>query len=162
VGIFDATNTTRERRAAVLQRCLAYTGHAATVACGSASPSQLASKAPIQVVFVESICDDPVILERNYAMKLSNADYRDKDPVAAREDFLGRVAKYERVYETISEDELSYIKLINVGQRVRSSPLAVCVCCAVLHCGVCGAGDHQSVQWVSDLSHFVGLVQHAH
>ena len=121
VGIFDATNTTLDRRAAVLERCLRHFGADPAASTASASPTGLAAKPPVQVVFIESICDDPVILDRNYDMKLSNADYKGQDPAAARADFLARVAKYEKVYEPIDarEDKLSYIKILNVGQRVR-------------------------------------------
>ena len=44
------------------------------------------------------------------------------DAAAAREDFLNRVRAYEKVYQTIEDDEdskqVSYIKLINVGQKI--------------------------------------------
>ena len=41
------------------------------------------------------------------------------EPEAARRDFLERVHAYEKVYESISDEEnSSYIKLINVGQKV--------------------------------------------
>jgi hypothetical protein len=42
-----------------------------------------------------------------------------QDPEAALADFLQRVANYEKVYEPITEDDLSYIKLYNVGEKVR-------------------------------------------
>ena len=64
---FDATNTTKARRAAIMDR---------------------ARREPnTYLLFVESICDDPVILERNYRMKLKNQDYKDQDPVEALKDF---------------------------------------------------------------------------
>eukprot|EP00614_Pseudopedinella_elastica_P000341 CAMPEP_0172605826 /NCGR_PEP_ID=MMETSP1068-20121228/26025_1 /TAXON_ID=35684 /ORGANISM="Pseudopedinella elastica, Strain CCMP716" /LENGTH=576 /DNA_ID=CAMNT_0013408337 /DNA_START=68 /DNA_END=1798 /DNA_ORIENTATION=+ len=102
VAFFDATNTTKARRAAIIERA-------------RSEPNAF-------LFFVESICDDPAILERNYSMKLQNNDYKDRDPVAALEDFKERVRKYESVYEDITDDEdggkISYIKLINVGQKV--------------------------------------------
>lgn len=76
VGMFDATNTTRARRQTVLAHCRAHMESTGT---------------PLQVVFIESICDDPVILSRNYDMKLANDDYKGKDPAAARADFIQRV-----------------------------------------------------------------------
>eukprot|EP01034_Spumella_vulgaris_P022553 gene22554-28687_t len=70
----------------------------------------------------KSICDDEQVLQRNYELKLKNDDYKDIDPVTARADFMSRVKAYEKVYETINDDEdsqmISYIKLINVGQKV--------------------------------------------
>lgn len=101
VAIFDATNTTINRRLALAQK---------------------ARKENVFLLFVESICDDIDVLNRNYDLKLDNDDYKGMDPAKAREDFLSRVHAYEKVYQTIedSEDnsEICYIKLINVGQKV--------------------------------------------
>ena len=100
VAIFDATNTTRERRFALCQR---------------------ARKEKVQLLYVESICDDQEVLMSNYELKLQNADYRGMDPAQARRDFMARVSAYEKVYESIEDDEdhgnISYLKLINVGQK---------------------------------------------
>mmetsp|Transcript_92206 Transcript_92206/g.192804 ORF Transcript_92206/g.192804 Transcript_92206/m.192804 type:complete len:599 (-) Transcript_92206:103-1899(-) len=102
VAIFDATNTTRKRRTVIVDRC--------RYSCG------------IIPVFIESICDNPAVLEENYKLKMGNDDYSKMDPVKAREDFLERVRAYEKRYETIGDDELggqmAYIKLFNVGQKV--------------------------------------------
>eukprot|EP00602_Paraphysomonas_sp_CaronLab_P006027 CAMPEP_0185017656 /NCGR_PEP_ID=MMETSP1103-20130426/575_1 /TAXON_ID=36769 /ORGANISM="Paraphysomonas bandaiensis, Strain Caron Lab Isolate" /LENGTH=468 /DNA_ID=CAMNT_0027547167 /DNA_START=206 /DNA_END=1612 /DNA_ORIENTATION=- len=103
VAIFDATNTTVDRRHALCLR---------------------ARREQVSLLFVESICDDKSILERNYSLKLQNDDYKDQDPSEARKDFLRRVDAYEKRYHTIEDDEdshqISYIKLINVGQKVIS------------------------------------------
>mmetsp|Transcript_22383 Transcript_22383/g.76689 ORF Transcript_22383/g.76689 Transcript_22383/m.76689 type:complete len:631 (+) Transcript_22383:282-2174(+) len=102
VVIFDATNTTKRRRQMVVERCRESRG--------------------ITPVFIESICDDPGVLEENYRLKMGNQDYQDMDPAQAREDFMKRVKAYESRYETIDDDEqggdLMYIKLFNVGQKV--------------------------------------------
>eukprot|EP00929_Paragymnodinium_shiwhaense_P035810 TRINITY_DN19290_c0_g3_i1.p1 TRINITY_DN19290_c0_g3~~TRINITY_DN19290_c0_g3_i1.p1 ORF type:complete len:544 (-),score=109.25 TRINITY_DN19290_c0_g3_i1:126-1757(-) len=102
VAIFDATNTTKRRRKVIQERCAAL--------CG------------ITALFVESICDDPEVLEQNYRMKLGNDDYRDMDPQEARADFLKRVELYEQRYESIDDDEddggIRYIKVYNVGSKV--------------------------------------------
>lgn len=101
VAIFDATNTTKSRR-------LALANHA--------------RQNNVALLFVESICDDKAVLARNYELKLQNDDYKNVDPETARADFMSRVHAYEKVYETIEDDEdsnrVSYIKLINVGQKV--------------------------------------------
>lgn len=101
VAIFDATNTTRRRRDVLIQRAKAEN---------------------VSLLFVESICDDEEVLKRNYLLKLKNDDYKGMDPATALEDFSSRVAQYERVYETLQDDEnqgaISYIKLINVGQKL--------------------------------------------
>lgn len=60
VAFLDATNTTRKRRQSILDRARKEEG--------------------VQVVFVESICNDQRILNRNYRMKLSNADYKGQVP----------------------------------------------------------------------------------
>lgn len=59
VGVFDATNSTRERRRLVKRLC------------EEASPI-------LNVLFVECICDDPRIIEANMKFKCSQSpDYRD-------------------------------------------------------------------------------------
>eukprot|EP00931_Biecheleriopsis_adriatica_P015992 TRINITY_DN11949_c0_g1_i1.p1 TRINITY_DN11949_c0_g1~~TRINITY_DN11949_c0_g1_i1.p1 ORF type:complete len:613 (+),score=86.53 TRINITY_DN11949_c0_g1_i1:564-2402(+) len=102
VAIFDATNTTKKRRKKIIDQCTQSKG--------------------ITPVFVESICDNAEILEKNYALKLGNDDYQAMDPAVARADFLERVKAYEKRYETITDDEcdggICYVKLFNVGQKV--------------------------------------------
>lgn len=101
VAIFDATNTTKDRRFALAQRARAEN---------------------VFLLFVESICDDEEVLHKNYELKLQNDDYKGMDPEVARKDFIDRVKAYEKVYQTISDEEdnnsIAYIKLINVGQKV--------------------------------------------
>jgi len=111
VAILDATNTTRERRQKVLERCAQ---HAATK-----DPS-------VTVLFLETIVDEDELLELNYRMKLTNYDYQDKDPEQSLKDFRQRVAKYEAVYEPISDEEAlqhdyRYIQIFNAGQKLVSS-----------------------------------------
>eukprot|EP00434_Breviolum_minutum_P034484 symbB.v1.2.030525.t1/scaffold3438.1/size56642/5 len=99
VAIFDATNTTTRRRFRIIDRCRQVTG--------------------ITPVFVESICDNKEILERNYKLKLANDDYRNMDPTKARLDFIRRVeARYQTVTDQEDEGEICYVKLYNVGQKV--------------------------------------------
>lgn len=78
VAIFDATNTTISRRLALAQK---------------------ARKESVFLLFVESICDDEEVLNRNYDLKLQNDDYKGMDPKTARADFLERVHAYEKVYQ---------------------------------------------------------------
>lgn len=102
VGILDATNSTAERRAALMNRC-------------SESPG-------IRVAFLESICTNQEVLEKNYRMKMRNADYTDWDPEAALKDFSLRLAQYEKLYETIEETEgngdTSFMKILNCGEKM--------------------------------------------
>ena len=65
VGIFDATNTTIERRQNVFDRI-----------------RQRKDGSNIKIIFLENICNDIEILERNYQLKLKNKDYKDMHPQA--------------------------------------------------------------------------------
>lgn len=100
VAVFDATNTTRDRRRMIVNRC---------------------ELEQINVVFIESICQDQSIIEANIKeVKISSPDYTQMDPNSAAQDFLQRIKQYERQYEPISsqEDDLSYIQLIDVGAKI--------------------------------------------
>ncbi|OBA24523.1 6PF2K-domain-containing protein [Metschnikowia bicuspidata var. bicuspidata NRRL YB-4993] len=107
VGILDATNSTVKRRLKVLKRI------------------QERTNGELKVLFLESICSDPAILDTNIRLKLSGPDYRDMDPEIALKDFLGRLRNYEKAYETIDEVEeatpgYQYVKMIDVGKKVVS------------------------------------------
>jgi 6-phosphofructo-2-kinase/fructose-2,6-biphosphatase 2 len=100
VGIFDATNSTKSRRAWIHKTC---------------------QEAGIETLFVESLCDDEDIIMSNILeVKTTSPDYKGQDPEVAAQDFRNRIRHYETVYETISEDEkaYTYVKLINVGSTV--------------------------------------------
>ncbi|MDW8245945.1 MAG: 6-phosphofructo-2-kinase/fructose-2,6-bisphosphatase [Sandaracinaceae bacterium] len=100
VGIYDATNSTRQRRAEVAARC---------------------QEAGLQVVFVESICEDEEVIESNIRQtKLHMPDYAGMDPDAAVADFQQRIANYAKVYEPVEPSEGSYIKVIDVGRKVEA------------------------------------------
>lgn len=62
------------------------------------------------------------MLERNFRLKLSGPDYKNKDPVEALADFRSRVTNYEKAYEAIGDWEeahdIQFCKLINVGKKV--------------------------------------------
>ncbi|XP_068104433.1 6-phosphofructo-2-kinase/fructose-2,6-bisphosphatase 1 isoform X3 [Hyperolius riggenbachi] len=100
VAVFDATNTTRERRSMILQ---------------------FAKERGYKVFFIESICDDPDIIAENIMqVKLSSPDYMDCDREKVVEDFLKRIECYQVTYEPLHDDldsSLSYIKIFNVGSR---------------------------------------------
>ncbi|KAI9005310.1 6-phosphofructo-2-kinase-domain-containing protein [Gaertneriomyces semiglobifer] len=101
VAIHDATNSTRERRRMLLERTRREKG--------------------VKGVFIESICTDKDILQNNIEMKLQGPDYKNIPREQAMKDFVARTENYERAYETVGETEeedLSYIKLINVGRTV--------------------------------------------
>lgn len=114
VGIFDATNTTKLRRRHIIEAIRAKTPQ---------HPN-------LKILFLESICTNNVIIERNMKLKLSGPDYKDKDQEVALKDFRTRLQNYERAYETIDEEEeqyydnidenLQYIKIINAGKKITS------------------------------------------
>ncbi|KAG0213829.1 Fructose-2,6-bisphosphatase [Mortierella sp. GBA30] len=98
VALYDATNSTQSRRDMLLATC---------------------KKHDIQVMFIESVCEDEALVLHNImSVKLSSPDYKDMDPEQAVEDFKARIVHYREAYETITEENLTYIKLINVGSQV--------------------------------------------
>lgn len=100
VGIHDATNSTRSRRAKIEAR--------------------VAREKDLVLIFLESVCDDPAVIAANVALKVSSGDpdYKDMSREDAMNDFLGRIRQYEDVYETITEPHLSYLRITNVGSQV--------------------------------------------
>ena len=100
VAILDATNSTKARRRWVKQRCDANN---------------------IETLYVESKCDDEALIMANIMeVKTTSPDYKGQDPDDAARDFRNRIRNYEKVYETIDEDEkdMTYVKLIDVGKQV--------------------------------------------
>lgn len=124
VGILDATNSTKERRKWVLDSCSAH---------------------GIEVLFVESKCDDEAVIMANIRdVKTTSPDYRGQDPEAAALDFRNRIRNYEKVYTSIDDDSnasddnqqqkmvlakpdddsaidessYTYLKIMNVGKQV--------------------------------------------
>jgi broad specificity phosphatase PhoE/predicted kinase len=98
VAIFDATNTTRERRDAIRARCVAEDR---------------------DLLFVEIVNQDPAVVEANLReTKLSSPDYAGVDEAAALADFRARIAHYASVYESLGEDEGAWLRIIDRGRRV--------------------------------------------
>lgn len=101
VAIFDATNTSRERRELINDHCCKGYG--------------------FRLFFVESICDDPAVIEANVReVKIYSPDYKNVDSDTAIGDFLERIRLYEIAYDPIDEKldkHLSFIKIFNVGER---------------------------------------------
>ncbi|KAM9577525.1 LOW QUALITY PROTEIN: 6-phosphofructo-2-kinase/fructose-2,6-bisphosphatase 1 [Trichechus inunguis] len=97
-AVFDATNTTRERRSLILQ---------------------FAKEHGYKVFFIESICNDPGIIAENIKqVKLGSPDYIDCDWEKVLEDFLKRIECFN--YQPLDEEldrHLSYIKIFDVGTR---------------------------------------------
>ncbi|XP_057987570.1 6-phosphofructo-2-kinase/fructose-2,6-bisphosphatase isoform X3 [Hevea brasiliensis] len=92
VGIFDATNSTRSRRNMLMKM----------------------AEGKCKIIFLETICNDERIIERNIRLKIQQSpDYAEQpDYEAGYQDFKDRLANYEKVYEPVEEG--SYIKMIDM------------------------------------------------
>ncbi|XP_011003858.1 PREDICTED: 6-phosphofructo-2-kinase/fructose-2,6-bisphosphatase-like isoform X2 [Populus euphratica] len=92
VGIFDATNSTRKRRSMLMKM----------------------AEGKCKIIFLETLCNDEHIIERNIRLKIQQSpDYAEQpDFDAGLQDFKSRLANYEKVYEPVEEG--SYIKMIDM------------------------------------------------
>ncbi|GAB2275056.1 hypothetical protein Dimus_009824 [Dionaea muscipula] len=92
VGIFDATNSTRQRRNMLMK----------------------IAEGRCKIIFLETLCNDERIIERNIRLKVQQSpDYAEAtDFEAGCRDFRNRLANYEKVYEPVEEG--SYIKMIDM------------------------------------------------
>ncbi|MCA9625844.1 MAG: histidine phosphatase family protein [Myxococcales bacterium] len=101
VAVFDACNITRDRRDEIRARC---------------------RHAGVDLCFVETICDDPAVIEENIrATKLKLPDYEGLDPEDAARDFRMRIAHYRRLYQPLDDESSSFVKLMAFkggGRRV--------------------------------------------
>uniref|UniRef100_A0A8I5NKD5 6-phosphofructo-2-kinase/fructose-2,6-biphosphatase 3 n=1 Tax=Papio anubis TaxID=9555 RepID=A0A8I5NKD5_PAPAN len=101
IAVFDATNTTRERRHMILH---------------------FAKENDFKAFFIESVCDDPTVVASNIMeVKISSPDYKDCNSAEAMDDFMKRISCYEASYQPLDPDkcdrDLSLIKVIDVGRR---------------------------------------------
>jgi len=103
VGILDATNHTQERRMSLIR----HLKH---------------RNIDINVLFLESRCEDRNLLEANMRLKLSGPDYKGKDPVKSLKDFQARVEQYEKKYEPLGDfeekNDIPYCSMIDVGRKM--------------------------------------------
>ncbi|KAJ1938331.1 6-phosphofructo-2-kinase, partial [Linderina pennispora] len=102
IAIHDATNSTIARRRALIERIGGF--------------------ADVNLLFVESICTDQAIINRNIRLKTQSPDYLGMDPAVAEADFRARLRNYERAYTTIGVAEekqaVQYCKIVDVGTKV--------------------------------------------
>ncbi|XP_052185102.1 6-phosphofructo-2-kinase/fructose-2,6-bisphosphatase-like isoform X3 [Diospyros lotus] len=91
VGIFDATNSIKKRRNMLMKM----------------------AEGKCKIIFLETICNDKLIIERNIRLKIQQSpDYAEEpDFEAGYQDFKKRLENYEKVYEPVEEG--SYIKMID-------------------------------------------------
>ncbi|KAK4704701.1 hypothetical protein P7C70_g1510, partial [Phenoliferia sp. Uapishka_3] len=103
VGIHDATNSTRARRQALVDRIKREPG--------------------LKLLFLESVCTDPAVIAANIAVKVRSGDpdYDGMPPEQAERDFKARIKHYEESYEALDEvldRDVTYCKMVNVGTQV--------------------------------------------
>lgn len=71
------------------------------------------------MLFFEVMCDKPEIIEANIRqVKISSPDYQGVAPDSAVKDFLKRIEGYIPTYTHVDDPDLSYVKLINVGDKI--------------------------------------------
>eukprot|EP00392_Amoebophrya_sp_AT5.2_P016201 g16451.t1 len=133
-AIFDATNTTRERRKKVAERIQNLN------LLNKSEDSDSSDR--IGVIFLESVCDEPEVLEQNLRIKLQKSpDYANLSTADAMADLEQRISFYEKVYEPLEEESMdlpvvlggkttdtttktsekisiSYIKILNLSSHV--------------------------------------------
>lgn len=98
IAIFDAANSTRERRAWIRENC---------------------ERRGFRVLFVELVNEDPAVIEENIrTTKVSSPDYAGTDPEEAARDFRERISHYAGTYETVEDEEGSYVKMVGMGRQV--------------------------------------------
>ncbi|KAJ1778417.1 hypothetical protein GGH19_004256 [Coemansia sp. RSA 1807] len=101
LAIFDASNLRAMRRREIYDRLEEH---------------------QIRPMFIEYICEnDEIVGENIRKVKISSPDYITMDPDTAVQEFRSRIARMEPFYETISDSDLSYIKLYNVGEHFEVS-----------------------------------------
>lgn len=103
VAIYDGTNTTMERRVMLVEECRKR-------------------KRKVKHFFIESICDDPAVVNHNIGdVKINSPDYKGMRKDEAVKDFMQRIKNYEEHYETLDEitvdSNRSFIKVYNCGKR---------------------------------------------
>lgn len=102
VAVFDATNTTRKRRAKLYDAVVVDKG--------------------FRLFFVESVCDREDIIDSNIReVKVTSPDYAQCDEDKVVEDFKARIKHYEEQYETLDENlepDFSFLKIFNAGEKV--------------------------------------------
>ncbi|GMT24312.1 hypothetical protein PFISCL1PPCAC_15609, partial [Pristionchus fissidentatus] len=100
VAILDATNTTKKRRKMVVEFC---------------------QERRFRCFFIESVCDDPNIINANVTdVKVNSPDYKGvMSAEQAKDDFMKRIDNYKKQYEPLdmeNEGDISFIKVLNAGR----------------------------------------------
>ncbi|KAB0404283.1 hypothetical protein E2I00_016757, partial [Balaenoptera physalus] len=107
IAVFDATNTTRERRALILN---------------------FAEENSFKVFFVESVCDDPDVIAANILeVKVSSPDYPERNRENVMEDFLKRIECYKVTYQPLDPDNYDN-KIVYYLMNIHVHPRTIYLC----------------------------------
>ena len=104
IAIFDATNTTIERRKQLIDTI------------------DLFKIDKLKICFIESVCDVKDIINKNIAMKAVSADYLEKGIDYTINDFNQRMLYYTELYQEFNTNEIkglynySYLKISNINE----------------------------------------------
>lgn len=91
VAVFDATNTTRQRRDMILDFGRSH---------------------GFKIFFIESVCDDPNVIASNIMeVKVSCPDYQDCNRMDAMLDFQKRIECYQAAYQPLDPDQYDRLVL---------------------------------------------------
>ena len=118
VGILDATNSTQERRTAIVKRIREVAGN------------------ELGIVFLESECTDEKLLDANMRLKLSGPDYKGQDPTVALEDFKKRgefpsdvhihLFEFNLIFGIVHIYEKNYVPVGDYEERMNWQYIKVC------------------------------------
>ncbi|KDO28339.1 hypothetical protein SPRG_06578 [Saprolegnia parasitica CBS 223.65] len=98
--VFDATNATLERRHYIRE--------------------EVARRSRCEMLFIESICDDPDLIAISInEIKLNSKDYEKNTLEEVIVDYNQRIGHYHSIYKPLEDTEAcSYIKVIDVGRQM--------------------------------------------
>lgn len=97
IAIYDATNSTRQRRDWIRERCR-------TEDC--------------DLLFVEISAADALVEDTLRETKITSPDYQGREGDDALADFKARIAHYASAYERLGEDEGAWIRLVDRGRQI--------------------------------------------
>ena len=104
IAIFDASNVTMKRRALLQEKINAHSER-----CGIP---------PMSLVFIESICTDESVIREQMLFKVHHSpDFATMAEADALADLQQRIEHYEKIYDTVREEEGAYIKMFDLRAK---------------------------------------------
>lgn len=130
--VSDPSTETKEKKARILRKCLndmnkffkEDRGQVAIFDAVNGTVKERKNlidefkKINIKPLFIETLITDPEILLRNIKEASNSPDYYNWDNDSSIKDYLSRVETKINSYEEINEKDLSFIKIINFGQKL--------------------------------------------